>query len=285
MSALRSSVFEITQQSLSGFAQEWQLRVFAGLGVPHMEHLMPPVDILEAHCHDFSSSKPVGGQQHEDGVVAPPNGREILTGHRKHLVDLFGRKCRRDRLILVDFRHQHDPTQIGPRVSSGMQVAQEQSKIARVVLDSTAPQTRASLPNVGVDIANTQTFKAQSVAAHAERPQKVLRRAGAVGAGERRQAAKFSHPIVILAHDAVLKHFQRCGWRRRYRPAPVHQAQELANRNRPMAAPEVHVARFQSVLFARTQFTPKKVVNMAGVKPLRSKRTFSRGNRESAGRH
>ncbi len=65
---------EIVQQRIPDGREQRQKRFDAGFRLSNTQSFSPPVDIVEPQANHFAGSQAIGGEQHQNGVVASPVG-------------------------------------------------------------------------------------------------------------------------------------------------------------------------------------------------------------------
>jgi hypothetical protein len=66
-----------------------------------------PVDVVQLKLRDLAGAQAVGGQKHQDGVVAQALRGAVIPGRLYHRTYLLGAQRRGDRLESVEDRRHH----------------------------------------------------------------------------------------------------------------------------------------------------------------------------------
>src|SRR5207249_4089904 len=79
----RTATTEIGNERPTHSRGQWQHQRSAGLRSLHPHDPSPPVDVVDAKIHDFSSAEAINGEEQHDGVIATTGRRPTINAGEK----------------------------------------------------------------------------------------------------------------------------------------------------------------------------------------------------------
>ena len=79
----RPAVPEVGDQGVSDVGEQRQGEDAAGLGLGERQHVLPPVDGIEAELPEVARTQAVPGREQQDGIVTTADGRRAVHAIQK----------------------------------------------------------------------------------------------------------------------------------------------------------------------------------------------------------